>query len=152
MIDRRKLLKDAPRLENTLPRSTPKTGATEAVSTALPEIQKLRSEGVRWAGIAAALAEQGIFEGPNKRPISERRLSALFSQVVARDLARIERSRARTRRPDLVAAEPGIKLSLRLAPELTVPPLVDKPAITEEQIRRDQLSAIQHLLKPTAKK
>ena len=152
MIDRRKLLKDAPRLENTLPRSTPKTGVTKAVSTALPEIQKLRSEGVRWAAIAAALAEQGIFEGRNKQPISERRLSALFSQVIARDCARIERSRARTRRPDLVAAGPVTKPSLKLAPELTAPKKVDKPPITEEQIRRDQLSAIQHLLKPTAKK
>ncbi len=151
MIDRRKLLKDAPRLEKTLPRSTPKTGATEAVSTALPEIQKLRSEGVRWAAIAAALAEQGIFEGPNKQPISERRLSALFSQVVARDLARVERSRARTRRPDLVTAAPVVKPSLKLALELTAPKKVDEHPITEEQIRRDQLSAIQHLLKPAAK-
>jgi len=151
MIDRRQLLKDAPRLEKTIPRGVAKTGATEAVSTALPEILQLRSEGVRWAAIAAALAKQGLVEGPDKRPLSTRRLTALVSQIVARDRARADRARARTLRPDLVVTMPATKPLLTLAPELTTSKQAEHTEITEEQIRRENLSAIQHLLKPAAK-
>ncbi len=57
------------------------TGATKIIERALPDIDALRAEGVAWKSIARALAAQGAVQGPDARPIEERRLTALIAGI-----------------------------------------------------------------------
>ena len=148
MIDRRRLLKDAPRLDRSLPRRKENTGATAAVAAALPEILAMRADGVRWVAIAAALAKQGVVQGDDRRPISANRLTSIVHDLQQRKQVQKERVQKRADRPDLMKAPSAPKTPLMLAPELTTSNQLEQNEITEEEIRRDNLARIQHLLKP----
>jgi hypothetical protein len=148
MIDRQRLLKDAPRLDKSLPRRKENTGATAAVAAVLPDILSMRAAGVRWVAIAAALAKQGVVEGDDRRPISANRLTSIVHELQQRKKAIDERLQKRAHRPDLVKSRSAPKAPLMLAPELTTSRKLEQNKITEEDIRRDNLAGIQHLLKP----
>jgi hypothetical protein len=103
MIDPKRLRRDAQRAEQELPRSgvgRQTTGSTTAVRAALPEIRRLRAEGVRWAAIAAALAGQGLIQGADRRPLSASRLTATVSALERRERRRADKTAARQSRPN----------------------------------------------------
>lgn len=148
MIDRQRLLKDAPRLDKSLPRRKENTGATAAVAAVLPDILAMRAAGVRWVAIAAALAKQGVVQGDDRRPISANRLTSIVHDLQQRKKAHEERVQKRADRPDLIKSPSTPKAPLMLAAELTTSRTLEQNKITEEDIRRDNLAGIQHLLKP----
>jgi hypothetical protein len=83
-LDHKRLRRDAKRLQDKRSKSRSgrrTTGATEAVRTALPEIYKLRDQGVLWSDIAKALGEQGVIEGKKRVPLTTNGLTARVSQI-----------------------------------------------------------------------
>lgn len=100
------------------------TGAVRIVRENLEAIRSLRADGVAWAGIAEALAAQGVHQivDGEKRPITAKRLTSLVSTIEARERRRQEEQALREARPDLIrlptdVAEPSPR-KIGLAPEM----------------------------------
>jgi hypothetical protein len=125
------------------------TGVTAAVRTLLPEIEKLRAEGVSWADIAAALSEQGIVQGKDRARLTATRLTAIFSQVRSQERRRNEKGQQRHSRHDVVAGR-DCHLHLTLAPEMASPAKAFSPSpshMSEEDIRAVRFNRFQDLIK-----
>ncbi|ACS39711.1 MULTISPECIES: hypothetical protein [Methylorubrum] len=137
------------------------TGATALIRAALPEIRRLRdAEGLPWAVIAAALAEQGVRQGRDGQPITADRLIALVRHVEGQQVRAATRQAERAGRPDLTgtlapapATQPEPQApprgKPRLAPELqSRPPAAsDEAPLSEAEIRRLQAEKHRHLFK-----
>lgn len=83
-LDLKRLRADASKLQNERSKSRSSretTGTTRAIRAALPEIYKLREDGVQWSVIAASLAAQGIVQGQDRIPLATNRLTALVRQI-----------------------------------------------------------------------
>lgn len=145
-LDPKQLRADAKRLHkarsSTSGRSV--TGATSAIRAALPAIRELRDSGVAWSAIAEALAQQGVVQGKDRLPITERRLTALVSHIEALDQRRLK-SKAQPRSDTAVAQdEPQLVLTLSAAPD---PTLAAAAGIdTEHQLRTAAFSKLQQSL------
>ena len=156
-IDRSKLRADVKRLSKSGEALRP-AQVTAVVRELLPEIERMRSEDkATWRVIAEALASQGISEGLDKRPLSERRLTSIVTKLRARQKAEAGKLKARGGRPDIVssremvgqAASSTNKPRARLAPELTreADPPDDGPPLTEADILAAQFAKHAHLTK-----
>lgn len=106
-IDRKRLLKDARKAEADRPlpsvgRET--VGIFQAVRELLPTIRELRAGGVRWAAIADALNQQGIYPEKDGQPavLTPNRLTAIVSALERQQLSKAKKSVARQNRPDLL--------------------------------------------------
>jgi hypothetical protein len=104
-IDSKRLTKDctaaqAARVGSDYPHRN--TGATAIIETVLPLIRELHAKKFSWAAIAAALANQGVVQGGDRRPITARRLTALISAINKRERRREVRLLGRAKRRDLV--------------------------------------------------
>ena len=137
------------------------TGATALIRAALPEIRRLREvEGLPWAVIAAALAEQGVRQGREGLPITADRLIALVRHVEGQQARAATRQAGRGGQPDLaetLAPLPSVQPEPqalphgkpRLAPELQARPKTasDEAPLSEAEIRRLQAEKHSHLFK-----
>lgn len=136
-------------------------GTTAIIRDLLPEIERMRSEDkASWQVIAAALANQGVTEGVDKKPISALRLTSIVTKLRARAKAEAEGRKGREGRADVAgqaaapasseAAPTAAKRSrAQLAPELTQPPPQDgdEPPLSEADIRDAQRAKRAHLFK-----
>jgi hypothetical protein len=145
-LDQKQLRADAKRLHRARSSTSGKgiTGTTSAIRAALPAIRDLREGGVAWAAIAEALAEQGVVQGKDRIPLTERRLTALVSQIEAQDRRKLE-SRALPR-SDTTPLQEETQLSLKLngLPN-AVSPAVDG-LDTEHQLRAAAFAKLQQSL------
>ncbi len=126
-----------------------KTGATAIVRALLPEIEEMRANDVPWRVIAAALGEQGVVEtrGDVRRPIGERRLSAIVADLREQAVRKAERQQRRAGRSDLVRPSPATP---RLSDEMKIVPSPDTAADTAEtetRLRRAAFAEFQSLKK-----
>lgn len=100
------------------------TGAVRIVRENLETIRSLRTDGIAWAGIAEALAAQGVHQivGGEKRPITAKRLTSIVSTIESRERRRQENRSSRAARSDLVRPSEDVAEAsprrLALAPEL----------------------------------
>lgn len=128
------------------------SGAMATVRKHLPDIERLKAEGVTWVAIAAALARQGV-RMRDGRPLTGRRLTGLIDSIRRQDAGRREAGARRTSRADLTPGPPSA-LDHSASP---APGPADAPAgvptsphpehRTAEQIRREGLSDLYDLLK-----
>ncbi len=155
-VDVPKMRKAAKRLAEGRPDRRKSSDLMATVRPLMAVIRQLRDDKVRWAVIAASLAEQGVVEGGG-RPLSQRRLTSAFSKLEAQAAKQAARMEARGRRGDLAgvsSAETNAAwvrkgASVRLAPELTNPrrDADERPPISEAEILREQRQKQQHLFK-----
>ncbi len=151
-LDPRRLARDAKTLDAKRPagaigRET--TGVTRAVRALMPAIRELREAGVRWAAIAEALAQQGV-AGPDGQPMKANRLTAVVDRIARGERGQVAKADARDRRPDLSAAPPPDVAPRQPHGAVGDPPsLPDTRHRTAEQIRRDDLSDLDAILKGT---
>lgn len=83
-VDLRRLRRDSKQLQEKRTKSHSRratTGATDAIRAALPEIYKLREQGVLWSEIAKALGQQGIVAGKKRLPLTTNGLTARVTQI-----------------------------------------------------------------------
>jgi hypothetical protein len=157
---------DVPKLRASVKRLA-KTGkdrrnSSNLMATIRPlvsEIERLRGDQdnkVTWAVIAAGLAEQGVVEGNERRPLTEKRLTSVISKIKAQDAGRAAREAKRRLRDDAPLVvdrndgrQSAPRPSARLAPELTQPPRSDRDdlPISEDEILRELREKQQHLFK-----
>ncbi|UPT88228.1 hypothetical protein HAP41_0000003530 [Bradyrhizobium barranii subsp. apii] len=148
-LDSKKLRHDALRLQkargtSSVGRET--TGTSKAVREALPTIHQLRKDGVSWAMIAQALAEQGVVQGKDRIPLTTHRLTALVTQIEAQQRKKALKVGPRDR-GDTVE-HPAVQ-RLTFSPDLVSPaetPNAPRLA-TEEDLRRAALEKLQTVLK-----
>lgn len=155
-IDLKRLRSDVKRLKADRvdsPIGKIKTGATEVIRRHFDELERMHHEdGASWTEIAAGLAAQGVTQGDG-RPLTGRRLTALMHNIRVR--AEKLRSKGSVRTPGEHLPTPIQKLAGRsrktvsLAPEMSRPrsEKLPDPAISEEEIRRAELSKHAHLLR-----
>jgi hypothetical protein len=143
-IDAAKLMTDAHRLrEASKAGNAPgRTGATELIATALPAILRLREQNVAWDVIAAALAEQGAVQGPDRKPLKGRRLCALLSALMKREARRARKARVRL---DVVPQRGAAVITI--APELAVKSRRRAATVSESELRAEAFANLQPFLK-----
>ncbi len=156
-IDRSKLRADVKRL--TKGGETLRSAqVTAAIRDLLPEIERMRAEDkTSWRIIAEALASQGLTEGSDKKPLSERRLTSIVTKLRARKKAEVGELKVRAGRGDVAppaeaatkAAPPAKKPKARLAPELAPQPPApdDEPLLSEDDIIEAQRAKHAHLFR-----
>jgi hypothetical protein len=146
-IDTKKLLADASRLaeQRGASQSRGRTGATEIVTAALPEIKELREHGFAWSTIAAALARQGAVQGVDRKPLTGRRLCALLSAIDKREERRARKRRLRHARRDVVSRQ-GEGLAA-IAPELKLDTCHRTSALSESHLRVEAFAELKSLMK-----
>ena len=151
-FDPKKLRKDAQRLQGARPETTvgrESIGTTRAIREALPDIYKLRKDGLSWPAIAGALAIQGVVQGKDRIPLTTNRLTAIVSQLEEQERKKASKAGNRARRSDAPnhPTEPARRLSL--SSDLTSRPASPDPipSSTEEELRHAALKNIQNLLK-----
>jgi hypothetical protein len=155
-IDRSRFRNDVRRLAKGAAASRPPT-ITAEIRQLMPDIERMRSEDrAPWRAIAQALAEQGVTEGLDKRPISDRRLTSIVTKLRAHAIASAVEGQRRGHRRDVAtegAADDPLPVperpKTRLAPELSEPPeaVPNEPPLSEDEIRRSQRDKHQHLFK-----
>ncbi|WP_061979188.1 hypothetical protein [Tardiphaga sp.] len=155
-IDLKRLRSDVKRLKADRvdsPIGKIKTGATEIIRRHFDELERMHHEdGASWTEIAAGLAAQGVTQGDGQ-PLTGRRLTALMHNIRVR--AEKLRSKGAVRRPSEHLPNPSQKLGRRsrkmvsLAPEMSRERDAQLPdqVISEEEIRRTELSKHAHLLR-----
>jgi hypothetical protein len=146
-IDPKRLETDAKRLgaEHKAQRPTTRTGATDAITAALPAIEQLRDQGVEWAAIAAAMAAQGVVQGADRQPLTGRRLCALLSAIRKREERRARKRSLRRARTDVVPRyTPGM---VTVAPELAPETHRRTASFSEGELRSEAFANLQSLLK-----
>lgn len=127
-FDPKQLRADAKRLQRA--RAPTRVGTTAAVRAALPAIYDLRKDGVTWAAIAEALAQQGIVQGKACVPITVARLTALVSQIEAQERRKSQKRAAP--RSDTLPSKRDEQLQLAL-PGSDVSDLPSKPDETDAE-------------------
>lgn len=150
-LDSKKLRQDALRLQkvrgtSSIGRET--TGTSKAVRESLPTIHQLRRDGVSWAVIAQALAEQGVVQGKDRIPLTTGRLTALVSQIEAQQRKKALKFGARDRGDTIERAAEPVK-RLTLSPDLAVSTETSEisPLSTEDDLRRAAFEKLQTVLK-----
>ena len=154
-IDLKRLQSDVKRLKASRvdsPIGKVKTGATEVIRKHFDELERMHHEdGASWTEIAAGLAEQGVTQGDGA-PLTGRRLTALMHniRIRAEELENKGAARGRNKRPrnpSQKLGEPSRKVSL--APEMSRQRGSQLPdqIVSEEDIRRAELSKHAHLLR-----
>lgn len=155
-IDLKRLQSDVTRLRASRvdsPIGKVKTGATEVIRRHFDELERMHhDDGASWTEIAAGLAAQGVTQGDGQ-PLTGRRLTALMHNIRVR--AEKLRSKGAVRRPSEHLPDPSRKLGERsrttvsLAPEMSGPRNETLPGqvVSEEEIRRAELSKHAHLLR-----
>lgn len=139
-LDRRR--RDRP--EGVGPGGRPASGAMGVVRDNLAQLEALHAAGASWVDIAASLSAQGIRRGDGEA-LTGRQLTALIASVRRQRQRREVKAEQRQARPDLPL--PSAR-KLGLASDLVMPESrPSDPARTEEDLRRDQLAALQDLLK-----
>ncbi|MGY3602752.1 MULTISPECIES: hypothetical protein [unclassified Bradyrhizobium] len=148
-LDLRRLRTDASRLQTERSKSRSSretTGTTRAIRAALPEIYKLRDDGVQWSAIAAALAAQGIVQGRDRIPLTTNRLTALIRQIEVQNERRAARpaKKGAGTKPKKIAMQ---NRSLSLSPELRAETQAvdDRPPQSEDEIRRLAFERVQRM-------
>lgn len=150
-LDTKKLRQDAMRLQKargTLSAGRETTGTSKAVRQALPIIHQLRKDGVSWAVIAQALAEQGVVQGKDRIPLTTGRLTALVTQIEAQQRKKALKAGPRDRGDTAEhQAEPVKRLTLSpdlgSSAEASNAPLLS----TEDDLRRAAFEKLQTVLK-----
>src|ERR1700694_492792 len=155
-IDLKRLRSDVKRLKASRvdsPIGKVKTGATDVIRRHFDELDRMHHEdGASWTEISAGLAAQGVTQGDGQ-PLTGRRLTALMHNIRVR--AEKLKSTGAMRSPSEHLPNPIQKLAGRsrktvsLAPEMSRPRGETPPdqAISEEEIRRAELSKHSHLLR-----
>lgn len=128
------------------------TGAMALVREHLSELEALKAAGATWPEIAAALAAQGVTQGPAQTPITAKRLTSLIASVRRQVARRAEREHRRSRRLDQAPMTPTSAPRaerVRLAPELAQrsAPAAEDPAEIETEYRKTRFAELQSLLK-----
>jgi hypothetical protein len=128
-VDAKRLLEDCTAAQTNRAASTcahRNTGATAIIEPILPLIRELREQNFSWAAIASALANQGVVQGGDRRPITARRLTALISAINKREQRRKTHMSDRAKRRDLVPL-PASSRTIALSADLdrTIVPAVD---------------------------
>lgn len=140
-LDLKRLRADAARLQATQSKSVASretTGTTKAIRAALPEIYKLRDQGVQWSVIAAALAAQGVVQGKDRTQLTTNRLTALVRQIELQAEKRLAKKAKKTSS----LAQPTINAlqirHLSLSSDLTADKRAvdERPSESEDEIRR----------------
>jgi hypothetical protein len=151
-FDPKKLRKDAQRLQGDRPEVTvgrESIGTTRAIREALPDIYKLRKDGLSWPAIAGALAIQGVVQGKDRIPLTTNRLTAIVSQLEEQERKKASKVSSRAIRSDAPnhPTEPARRFSL--SSDLISRPAssAPNPSSTEEELRHAALKNIQNLLK-----
>jgi hypothetical protein len=119
-IDSKRLAKDCATAQAALAangHALRRTGATAVIEPILPLIRELRARKHSWAAIAAALAKQGVVQGIDREPITERRLTALISAINKRVRQQEARLSGRAKRGDLTRLQ-GNSHTLSLSTDL----------------------------------
>ncbi|WP_454620444.1 hypothetical protein [Bradyrhizobium cenepequi] len=147
-IDPKRLQRDARTLKKAR-RSHEGDSTMAAIRAVLPVIHELRTDGVRWSDIAAALGEQGLMQGKGKHriPITTNRLTSLVTQI---ERAVKVKERPKPRAPDQAQKINALQnrrasLALELTTEVDAGDPKDRP--TEEDLRRAALDRIRSVLK-----
>lgn len=164
-LDRKRFVRDAERAAKARAGASvggETTGAMRIVRENLETIRSLRADGVAWAGIAEALAAQGVHQivDGEKRPITAKRLTSLVSTIETRERRRQEDRVSREGRPDLVRPPVDVgQTSLRkigLAPEMRRNPGLPRDGTTdasrdgfetEEEMRLRRFREVQRFTK-----
>lgn len=155
-IDLKRLRSDVKRLKADRvdsPIGKIKTGATEIIRSHFDELERMHyQDGASWNEIAAGLAAQGVTQGDGQ-PLKGRRLTALMHNIRVR--AEKLKSKGALRSPSENLSNTIQRLggqsrkTVSLAPELSRPRSETQPdqTISEEEIRRAELSKHAHLLR-----
>ena len=149
-LDLKRLRADAAKLQTTQSKSGSSretTGTTKAIRAALPEIYKLREQGIQWSVIAAALAAQGIVQGKDRSPLTTNRLTALVRQIERQ----AEKRQAKHSKKAAIAVRP-IENALQIR-HLSLSPVLkadaraadDRPSQSEDEIRRLAFERVQRM-------
>jgi len=148
-LDLKRLRTDASRLQTERSKSRSSretTGTTKAIRTALPEIYKLRKDGVQWSAIAAALAAQGIVQGKDGVPLTTNRLTALVRQI------ELQNEKRAAKAPKKGAGASSKKFAMQnqrlsLSPELGAETraVEGRPPQSEDEIRRLAFERVQRM-------
>jgi hypothetical protein len=150
-LDLRRLRTDASRLQTERSKSRSSretTGTTRAIRAALPEIYKLREDGVQWSAIAAALAAQGIVQGKDRTSLTTNRLTALVRQIELQN----EKRAAKPAKKGAVAkskkfAMQNRRLSLSPDVESETQAVAGRPPQSEDEIRRFAFERVRRMTK-----
>lgn len=150
-LDSKKLRQDAMRLQKargTLSVGRETTGTSKAVRQALPIIHQLRKDGVSWAVIAQALAEQGVVQGKDRIPLTTGRLTALVSQIEAHQRKKALKAGPRDRGDTVERSAEPVK-RLTLSPDLAGSAEASNVPLlsTEDDLRRAAFEKLQAVLK-----
>jgi hypothetical protein len=159
-VDVPKLRASVKRLSKTHKDRRKTSDLVATIRPLLPEIERLREDKdkdkVTWAVIAAGLAEQGVVEGKEGKPLTEKRLTSVISKIKSQNAGRAAREAKRLLRGDVSivverhgAHQTASRSLARLAPELTRAPPSDRdnPPISEAEILSEQRQKQQHLFK-----
>lgn len=150
-LDSKKLRQDAVRLQKargTSPVGRETIGTSRSVREALPIIHQLRKDGVSWAAIAQALAQQGVVQGKDRIPLTTGRLTALVSQIEAQERKRALNAGARARGDTVERSAEPVK-RLTLSPDLAASTETSEISSlsTEDDLRRAAFEKLQTVLK-----
>lgn len=149
-LDIKRFRSDAKKLhieKSKVPSSRETTGTTKAIRDALPDIYKLREQGVKWTVIAEALAAQGVVQGKGRIPLTANGLTAIVRQVEVQTEGR----RAKQAKKADKAMRPGAKalqcFDSSLSAELTadVRATDDRSPQSEDDIRRLAFERVQRM-------
>lgn len=123
------------------------TGTTKAVRAALPEIYRLRDDGVQWAVIAAALAAQGVVQGRDRQPLTTNRLTALVRQIEVQAEKRRVRQSAKLSSPVRTPKNALQIMHLSLSSDLKADTrtIEDRSSQSEDEIRRLAYERVQRM-------
>jgi len=151
-FDPKKLRKDAQRLQGARPETTvgrESIGTTRAIREALPDIYKLRKDGLSWPAIAGALAIQGVVQGKDRIPLTTNRLTAIVSQLEEQERKKASTAADRASRSDAPHRPTEAARHLSLSSDLTTrpAPLDPQPSSTEDELRIAALENIKSVLK-----
>ena len=148
-LDLKRLRGDAISLQNEQSKTRPSretTGTTKAIRSALPEIYKLRDQGIKWCVIATALAAQGIVQGKDRSPLTTNRLTALVRQI---ELQNEKRDTKRAKKHGVPTAQKNAmqnqRLSLSSDLKADTHTTVDRSSQSEDEIRRLAFERVQRM-------
>jgi hypothetical protein len=149
-LDLKRLRRDAKRLQEKRSKShsgRATTGATEAIRAALPEIYKLRDQGVLWSEIARALGKQGVVAGKKRLPLTTNGLTARVTQIEQQDrnAAAIKIKKSQSASPSKTNAlqKHHLALSEELAADIRTTD--GRSPQSEDDLRRSALKRVQRM-------
>lgn len=148
-LDLKRLRTDASNLQTERSKSRSSretTGTTKAIRAALPEIYKLRKEGVQWSAIAEALAAQGVVQGKDRVALTTNRLTALVRQIELQNEkrdAKAAKKGAGTKPKKIAMQNHRLSLSSEIKAETRA--VEGRPSQSEDEIRRLAFERVQRM-------